>query len=177
MNLYDLAIARKLSGGGGGGGSADLKGLIEGSIVNLVVPDGTTKLKDNIFTSCPDLETITLPTSLISIGMTAFNANSKLTSLVVPEGVTTIDTNFCYNCTGLKSVELPSTLVSVGNYFCRGANIASLTCKMTTPPTLGNNPWYQATIGAIYVPAASVAAYKAKPGWAQQASIIQAIPE
>ena len=46
-----------------------LKGLIEGSITELVIPEGATKIKLYCFQYCTSLKKITIPNSVMSIGM------------------------------------------------------------------------------------------------------------
>lgn len=53
----------------------------------------------------------------------------------------------------------------------------TLTVEATVPPTLGSGALdYMKTAPTIYVPSASVDAYKAASGWSTYASNIQAIP-
>ena len=62
-------------------------------------------------------------------------------------------------------------------YLC--SNLTSVTCKAITPPTLGYDVFKSTPIasgnGHIYVPSASVNAYKSASGWSDYASRIQAI--
>lgn len=51
-----------------------------------------------------------------------------------------------------------------------------MTVKATTPPTLDFYAFRGCPITTIYVPAASVDAYKSADGWKDYANSIQAIP-
>jgi hypothetical protein len=93
---------------------------------------------------------------------------------------TTLAAN-CYDsmfsgCTQITSHHV-ATLNSSANIFANNSSCGSFTIDAETPPTISNN-----TISglkadcAIYVPAASVDAYKAKQYWSARASYIQAIP-
>ncbi len=87
----------------------------------------------------------------------------------------------CYNgmfsgCTGITSHHV-ATMNNSTNVFGNNYSCASLTVDAETPPTIGNNT----IIGlkadcVIYVPAASVDAYKAKQYWSARAAYIQAKP-
>ena len=75
-------------------------------------------------------------------------------------------------------IVLPSTLTYIGDRSGQyAANGLKLVCLATTPPTReasGNNAqWYM--VSAIYVPEASVDAYKAASGWSAYAKKIYAI--
>jgi hypothetical protein len=117
------------------------------------------------------------------------NNNFKI---VIPEGIETLSSFFSGVHGYLPAeVELPSTFKS-SNYFFgpyapddNGNNFVKLTVKATTPPTLTQNALKYATSSGgrynysnlmIYVPAASVDAYKTATGWSAYASKIQAIP-
>lgn len=78
----------------------------------------------------------------------------------------------------LTTVILPDTITAIGNYaFDYCIYLTSLTCNATTPPTLGTDALKQTHNNlVIYVPSASVEAYKSATGWSTYASKIQAIP-
>ena len=81
-----------------------------------------------------------------------------------------------YNCTGIMRHEI-STLNNSVNVFYNNTSCASLTIHAVTPPAIG----YTTIIGLksnciIYVPDASVDAYKAAQYWSARAGYIQAMP-
>lgn len=93
---------------------------------------------------------------------------------------TTLATN-CYSnmfdgCTGISSHDV-ATLNDSQNTFKNNTSCASLTIHADTPPTIGNNTITGLKADCtIYVPAASVDAYKAKQYWSARAAYIQAKP-
>lgn len=107
----------------------------------------------------------------------------------IPDSVTTIGQYAFYRGYGSymgtkERIVIGSGITSIGNY-AFGTNEKwstvdnIITCKATTPPTLGTNAFYNGTttyITAIYVPAESVNAYKSASGWSNYTSVIQAIP-
>ena len=82
--------------------------------------------------------------------------------------------NYCFfNCTSLSSIIIPSSITSLGNYCFYGCRyMLSYYVNPTTPPTLGPSALTGATGWKIYVPSASVTAYKAASGWSSYASRI-----
>ena len=157
------------SGGGGGGacGNPMLKtvdvedftgetlGKVSRYITEAVIPDGVTTIDDSAFSACDALTSVTIPDGLTSINYNAFNS-----------------------CFMLPSIDIPSTVTSIGRqafFFCKV--LASVTVRATTPPTLGQNAFFNTPYDmVIYVPAESVRAYKTASGWSDYASQIQAIP-
>jgi hypothetical protein len=96
-------------------------------------------------------------------------------SAEIGDCVTSIAYAAFYNCTSLTSITIPNSVTSIGNeVFHNCSSLTSVTCLPTTPPTLGTNAFYGTTC-LIYVPAASVDAYKSASGWSDLASRIQPI--
>ena len=72
---------------------------------------------------------------------------------------------------------LPSTIESLGSQAFGYTGLTTITIKATTPPEYGSSLFSDSEgLAHIYVPAASVDAYKAAEGWSAHASIIEAIP-
>ena len=117
-------------------------------IESIVVPEGVTSIGDYAFFGCHDLASVSLPSTLETIGEASFLLVNSLTSLVVPEGVTSIgprafepehgkgepNGTFSYSFVGgttLKSVTLPNSLKSIGERAFYG-NTALATVKIGT---------------------------------------------
>ena len=184
------------------GSNADLIDLIEGDITTLTIPSGTTSIREGAFYRFSSLTSITIPNSVTTIGNEAFHSCIHLTSanipntltsitaqmfyccsvlsnIVLPETVTSIDRQAFYNCYGLTTFTIPSAVTSIGNSAMQGCNhLTYVVCKPTTPPTLGTNVFYGTPNDCpIYVPAASVDAYKAATNWSTYASRIYPIQQ
>lgn len=139
----------------------------------------TTKIGDYAFNGCDWMTSINIPStlSITSIGQHAFNDCYHLTSFEIPASVTSIGNNAFAYCRGLTSITIPNSVTTIGNgtfFECTG--LTSITSLNTTPPTLGTNVFYNVPATCtIYVPAASVNAYKAASGWRDRAAYIQPI--
>ena len=83
-----------------------------------------------------------------------------------------------YGCNKLTSLVIPSNISSIeDSAFNQCSGLTSITVNRTTPPTLGGTYVFDNTNDCpIYVPAASVNAYKTASNWSEYASRIQAIP-
>ena len=72
-----------------------------------------TAFGDNAFDNCRELKSITIPSSVTSLGMSCFSA-SGLTSITIPSSVTSLG-NYCFSsCSGLTSITIPSSVTSLG---------------------------------------------------------------
>ena len=116
-----------------------------------------------------------IPNSVTSIGSYAFSGCSGLTSIEIPNSVTSIGSYAFSGCSGLTSIEIPNSVTSIRqNAFSDCSNLSSIYIKSTTPPTLGFNAFYRnASKRKIYVPRASLNAYKTASDWSAYADAIE----
>ena len=139
----------------------------------MVIPDGVTEIGNYAFSNCKSLTSITIPDSVTSIGYNAFSFCASLTSVTIGNGVTEIGDSAFYGCTSLTSVTIPDSVTKIrGVAFFDCTSLTEVYCKPTTPPSVvGWDVFYGNASGRkIYVPAASVEAYKAAYGWSDYAS-------
>ncbi len=88
------------------------------SIINAVLSDGVTSIGLLSFGDCSNLTSITIPSSVTSIGDSAFR-RTGLTSVTIPNSVTSISARAFYGCTSLISITIPSSVTSIGyEAFC-----------------------------------------------------------
>lgn len=72
------------------------------------VKPGTKTIAGGAFASCGNLEGITIPDSVVSIGNRAFFSCSSLKSITIPKNVTSIGDEVFYNCFDLASINVDS---------------------------------------------------------------------
>lgn len=147
-------------------------------LTSVTIGSGVTSIGDMAFSECTSLTSVTIPNSVITIGTSAFNDCSGLTSVTIGNGVTSIGNEAFRQCTSLTSVTIGSGVTSIGSMgfrYCR--SLTSITVNATTPPALADINVFDDTNNCpIYVPAASVSAYKSAANWSNLASRIKAIP-
>lgn len=109
-------------------------------LISLTLPETVTRIGDDVFYNS-NIESITLPSKLKSIGKNAFNECKLLTAISpIPEGITEIAEGTFANCKTLASITLPSTLESVGNgSFVNCFLLKEINCKAINPPSVFNN--------------------------------------
>ena len=144
-------------------------------LTSCTIGSGVTSIGDYAFEACSGLTSVTIPNSVTSIGDGAFNYCTSLTSITIPSGVTSIGESTFQACSGLTSIDIPSGVTNIGIIafqHCKG--LAEVTCNAITPPTLGDDAFYNTNNCPIYVPADSVSAYQS--AWSRYSSRIQPIP-
>ncbi|MBO5732069.1 MAG: leucine-rich repeat domain-containing protein [Alistipes sp.] len=118
---------------------------------------------------------ITFDADVTTIGSYAFRNCDSLTSVTIPDSVTTIVSYAFYGCDSLISITIPDSVTTIGNYaYYNCSSLASVYCEATTPPSLGGSSVFKfnASGRLIYVPAASVEAYKTADYWSEYADAI-----
>ena len=148
-------------------------------LTTVDIPQSVTSIDGQSFFLCNDLESFTGKfatddgRALVVNGKMVAFAPAGLTSYSVPEGVTRIE-RFVIGSTQLLSVTLPQSLSSLDwravNY-CPA--LSEITVKATTPPTGHNNMFSSTNDCPIYVPSASLDAYKTAQYWSSYADRIQ----
>ena len=159
-----------------GGGNEDLINLIERDVTTFDIPDGTIKIGDGAF-AYSSLNTVTIPDSVTSIGEYAF-AYSFLNTVTIPDSVTSIRGYAFYDCLSISKVTIGSGVTEINTYaFKKCSFLGSIKILATTPPTLGSDVFGDIISFQIYVPAASLDAYKTATNWSAYASYIKPIGE
>lgn len=179
-------------------------GLIDRTIASDIVIPNTlsgTSIAAYIFQNCTGVTSITLPPQVTEIGANAFEKCSNVERIVksdgsgitvvngrvfgdckklveIPpfaEGMTAVQ-NWCFiGCTSLTHIELPSTINMIkGQAFYGCGSLGYILIKATTPPTL-DSVAVPSEIASIFVPDASVDAYKAATRWSDFAAKIRPI--
>ena len=155
------------------------------SLTSIEIPNSVTSIGERVFCECSGLTSVTIPNSVTSIGVAAFRYCSGLTSplyndhvfaylpatysgaYTIPDGIESLAGGAFADCSGLTSVTIPNSVTSIGDYTFSGcSNLTSITCEAVTPPSCGENVFYNVpkTI-PLYVPAESMDDYKAADQW------------
>lgn len=155
-------------------------------IESVSIPDGSTIL-EGAFSGCSKLSRFEgeLATAdgrcLIQNGTLLAFTTLGLTEFIIPAGVTRIGNAAKVAGDSLQAITIPSSVTEISPGSLGEMNNASIIVECVTPPTTneyGDYLFYfeEGDNSVIYVPAESVEAYKAAPGWSNNANRIQAIP-
>ena len=97
-------------------------------MTNLTIPSSVTSIGESAFEYCRGLTSLTIPSSVTSIGESAFRYCSGLTSLTIPSSVTSIGESAFEYCSSLTSLTIPSSVTLIWHYAFRGCSgLTSLT--------------------------------------------------
>ena len=142
-------------------------------LTSVTIPNSVTSIGKYAF-SHTGLTSVTIPNSVTSIEYGAFSGCVRLQSVTLPNRLTTIETSVFQRCSSLTSVTIPASVTSIGMFaFSYLPTSASVTCLALSPPQYVNSftdmPW---TSVSLYVPQASIAAYRAADGWKDFGNIL-----
>ena len=155
-------------------GASIVSNTYENGQGTIVFDAPITSIPNGAFYDYIDLQSIVIPDSVTSIGECAFRGCTALQTITIPDSVTSIGYCAFYDCYALQSITIPDSVTSIGEEaFSDCSGLASVYCKAITPPSLGYSPFNNNASGRkIYVPAASVNAYKMASGWSRYATNI-----
>ena len=147
VNGKDLCLIREMAGCDAGlektDGKLSILDLSDAKIVksnDSYVWDGgwqqgsNDELGNSVFKGCSVLTSVTIPSSVTSIGLWAFEGCSGLTSLTIPSSVTEIGESAFKGCSGLTSLIIPSSVTSIGSYVfenCSGLTSITIPSSVT----------------------------------------------
>ena len=85
------------------------------SLSEIVIPSSVTSIGNSAFSDCSSLSEVVIPSSVTRIGDSAFFYCSSLSNIVIPSSVTSIGDSAFFYCSSLSEVVIPSSVTSIGN--------------------------------------------------------------
>ena len=159
------------------------------NVLNKIdLPNSITSINQDAFYGCSSLSIIVSLPNLKTIGLRAFHKSgiTRIENLgsitVITKSNTGNNANGCFGeCKSLVFARIPATCIEIGDGAFAGTSLRTLIVENTTPPKLGNRAIYQnpiaSGVGFIYVPDASVTAYREASGWSAYADRIKPLSE
>jgi hypothetical protein len=147
-------------------------------LTSITIPDSVTTIGPYAFYACTGLTSVTIPNGVTTIGAYSFEGCSSLVSITIPNSIITIGTSAFRECSSLVSITIPSGVTTIETAtFLTCTNILKYVFTRETPPTLvATNAFMNINASCkIYVPDASVTAYKTATNWVTYASYIYAV--
>ena len=89
------------------------------NVESYVIPSSVTSIGDSAFRGCRSLSEIVIPSSVTSIGDSAFLDCRSLSEIVIPSSVTSIGDHAFFGCRSLSEIVSPFSVTSIGRgAFC-----------------------------------------------------------
>ena len=110
--------------------------------------------------------------TVTAIAESVFKGKTNIEGLIISENIENIGASAFLSCEKIERIDLPSTLKVIGdNAFDGCSSLVSVTCKGSTPATVGGSafPSYSITLN---VPNDAVATYKENASWGQFTTIL-----
>lgn len=144
------------------------------SLTKVTILDNVIDIADSAFYNCRRLTSVTLPNNLKIINNSLFAQCQSLPNITIPDSVTDIKENAFGNCWALETVVMGNSLTNIGSRAFVGCiKLSSVKMLPMTPPTLGSNAFYDASVDLkIIVPKGTLNAYKSAANWSVYADKI-----
>ena len=95
------------------------------SVESYVIPSSVTSIGDSAFSCCSFLSEIVIPSSVNSIGNSAFSSCRSLSEIVIPSSVNSIGNSAFSSCRSLSKIVIPDSVNSIGNSAFSGCSSLS----------------------------------------------------
>ena len=99
------------------------------SVVSVTIPSSVTSIGHSIFYNCPNLQTVDLSRAkgITSISSYMFQQCSSLKNIELPAWITRIGEQAFYECSSLQSIAIPASTTAIGKWaFYNCANLTNV---------------------------------------------------
>lgn len=111
-------------------------------LVSITLPSTLKTLGYEVFQHCNMLKEITIPDGVTSIGHSLFENCSSLERVQLPATLAAIPYEMFYNCYALRSINIPSTVKSIGESAFRNCDALTSVTIPQGVETLGNYAFF-----------------------------------
>ncbi len=82
-------------------------------ITAITIPSSVTSIGGSAFSGCTGLTSVTIPNSVTTVGGSAFYDCTGLLEVTIPESINTISSSMFGSCTGLTNVNIPNCVTII----------------------------------------------------------------
>lgn len=94
----------------------------KGEVESVTIPDGITSIGETAFAYCNNLTKINIPDNVTSIGIDAFAFCNCLTEINIPDSVTNIGSGAFCNCHKLRNINISDSVTNIASYVFKGCS-------------------------------------------------------
>ena len=127
------------------------------NIKSYVIPSSVTSIGDSAFYGCRSLSEIVIPSSVTSIGKGAFSYCRSLSEIFIPSSVTSIGKGAFAICDSLSEIVIPSSVTSIGKgafSYCRSLSEIVIPSSVTS---IGDSAFsYCDSLSEIVIPSSVI---------------------
>ncbi len=121
------------------------KAFYQKSIKTVTIPDSVKTIGVYAFQFCNSLTDVTIPDGIKTIGDYAFYYCESLTDVTIPDSVKTIGDSAFSNCTSLTDVTIGNSVQTIGNSAFSGCSSLTSVTIGTGVETIGNSAFWNCT--------------------------------
>lgn len=116
-------------------------------LTSVTIPSSITTINKEAFAGCTGITEITIPDGVETIPASAFKGCTKLNTITFGTGVKTIESDAFSGCTSLAEVTIPNTVTAIGDRAFWGCNTLTTIVVSTSLNTIGaavfeGTAWY-----------------------------------
>lgn len=137
-------------------------------LTSITIPSSVLRIGDSAF-AMSDLKSIDIPNSVTYIGQKAFAGCYNLSNIIIPNSITTVEANSFYGCNNLTNITIPNSVTRIErSAFGDCPNLSNVTVAWTTPLSdIGSDPFDRIDLSKVtlHVPDGTADAYRTADVW------------
>lgn len=100
----------------------------DAAITSVSVPSTVVSIGNGAFSNCTSLTSVTLPSGLNSMGTAVFKGCTKLSQVNIPSSLSSIPSGTFQGCSKLTSITIPSSVTNIGSRAFEGCTNLTIDC-------------------------------------------------
>lgn len=138
------------------------------NIDSITIPTNITSVGANVFLGCSKLKCVTWNAVNATIENSRYSApfyyvRAQITSFTFGDSVERIPAYLCYEMESLTSIVIPASITQIGDYAFYNCNkLSSINVLCHTPPTAYYNTFYNTNNSSIFIPCNTLSIYTSK---------------
>ena len=158
--------------------TSDSSNYYYGSKLNVTIGGKLTIIGNSSFINDKRIVSVNIVAPITTIDISAFQGCEALDTINIPNTTTLINNNAFRRCLALEEITIPSSVKTIGATIFSESGVRKIIVLGETPAKQWDTTFGSVADGRfVYVPDASLEAYKAATNWAAFADAIRPISE